>query len=200
MQNWIIEFMEQFGYISILLLTTLENIFPPIPSEVILTFGGFMTTYTNLTIPGVVVFATLGSVIGAVILYELGYFLRENGIEYIMNRYGHILRVDIQDVHQASSWFQKYGYWTVFFCRMVPLIRSLISIPAGMAKMKLWLFLLYTLAGTLIWNTLLVGAGALLGESWEKIIRLMDVYSDVAYATLGLAGIIFIIYWFVRKR
>lgn len=200
MQNWIIEFMGQFGYISILLLTTLENIFPPIPSEVILPFGGFMTTYTNLTIPGVVAFATVGSVIGAVILYSLGHLLKENGFEYIINRYGHILRVELQDVHKASSWFQKYGYWTVFFCRMVPLIRSLISIPAGMAKMNLWLFLLYTIAGTLIWNTLLVGAGALLGESWEKIIRFMDVYSDVAYIILGLAGVIFLIYWFRRKR
>lgn len=200
MQNWIIEFMEQFGYISILLLTTLENIFPPIPSEVILPFGGFMTTYTNLTIPGVVAFATVGSVIGAVILYSLGHLLKENGFEYIINCYGHILRVELQDVHKASSWFQKYGYWTVFFCRMVPLIRSLISIPAGMAKMNLWLFLLYTIAGTLIWNTLLVGAGALLGESWEKIIRFMDVYSDVAYIILGLAGVIFLIYWFRRKR
>ncbi|NLB87812.1 MAG: DedA family protein [Syntrophomonadaceae bacterium] len=200
MQNWIIDFMELFGYISILLLTTLENVFPPIPSELILTFGGFMTTYTTLTIPGVVVFATLGSIIGAVILYGLGYFLRENGIEYVINRYGHILRVELQDVHSASSWFKKYGYWTVFFCRMIPLIRSLISIPAGMAKMNLGLFLLYTLAGTLIWNILLVGAGAIVGESWETIIRFMDVYSDVAYLILGLAGIIFVIYWFRRKR
>lgn len=200
MQNWIIDFMEQFGYLSILLLTTLENVFPPIPSEVILTFGGFMTTYTSLTIPGVVVFATLGSVIGAMILYGLGYFLRENGIEYVINSYGHVLRVEMQDVHRANAWFKKYGNWTVFFCRMIPLIRSLISIPAGMAKMNLGLFLVYTIAGTLIWNVLLVGAGAILGESWEAIIRFMDVYSDMVYIILGLAAVIFIIYWFRRKR
>ncbi len=201
MQNWIIEFMEQFGYLSIFLLTTLENVFPPIPSEIILTFGGFMTTYTKLTIPGVIAFATIGSITGALILYWLGHFLKESGMEFIIGRFGHIIRVDMQDVRKASSWFNRYGYWTVFFCRMIPLIRSLISIPAGMAKMNLGLFLLYTIAGTLIWNTLLVGGGAILGDSWQEIIHFIDIYSDAAYMLIGLSSVAFIIYWiYIKKR
>ncbi len=201
MQNWIIDFTERFGYLSILLLTALENVFPPIPSEIILTFGGFMTTYTTLTIPGVIVFATMGSIIGAVILYGLGHFLKENGMEYIIGRFGHVIRVDMQDVHKASSWFNRYGYWTVFFCRMIPLIRSLISIPAGMAKMNLGVFLFYTIAGTLIWNTLLVGGGAILGDSWQEIIHFIDIYSDVAYMLIGLSSVVFIFYWlYIKKR
>src|SRR5690606_30525922 len=142
MENWITDFMEQFGYIGIFLLIALENVFPPIPSEVILTFGGFMTTYSDLTMTGVIVAATLGSVLGAVILYGAGYMLNVDRLEAIIDKWGKYLRLKKEDVRKADAWFDKYGYWTVLFCRMIPLIRSLISIPAGMAKMKFGLFLL----------------------------------------------------------
>lgn len=200
MQNWITEFMGQFGYISIFLLITLENVFPPLPSEVILTFGGFMTTNTTLTIPGVIVFSTAGSVVGAVILYRIGFMLGIRRLENIITRWGHILRVKVKDVHKAGSWFKRYSYWAVFLCRMVPLIRSLISIPAGISKMKFSLFILYTTAGTLIWNTLLVCAGAFLGNSWDKVLKFMDIYSKIIYIILGLIGIGIIITLFIRKR
>jgi len=189
--------MSQYGYISVFLLIALENLFPPIPSEIVLTFGGFLTTYTKLTIPGVVVFATAGSVVGAIIIYEVGSLLNIRQLENIIGQWGHILRVKQQDLHTAGSWFKRYGYWTVFFCRMIPIVRSLISIPAGMAKMKLGIFLIFTTVGTLIWNILLVWSGALLGESWEQIVRFLNLYSEVTLIGLILVAVVFI---FVKRR
>jgi membrane protein DedA with SNARE-associated domain len=199
MENWITEFMSNYGYIGIFLLIALENVFPPIPSEVILTFGGFMTTYSNLSIMGVVVASTLGSVAGAVILYGIGLLLDVERLEKIVDKWGHILRLKREDIYKADAWFDKYGIWTVFFCRIVPLIRSLISIPAGMANMKFWMFLVFTTAGTLIWNIILVNVGAAVGSSWESIVGYMNVYSNFAYAIIALLIVIFG-FIFVKKR
>lgn len=199
MENWITNIMEQFGYAGILLLIALENVFPPIPSEVILTFGGFMTTYTSLTVVGVIIAATVGSVLGAVILYGIGYLINVDKLEGWVDRYGKFLRLKKEDIRRADAWFDKYGYWTVLFCRMIPLIRSLISIPAGMSKMKFGLFLLFTTIGTLIWNVILVSVGAAVGGSWEKIVEFMDVYSNIAYALIAVI-VIGGVFWFLRTR
>ncbi|RNB88711.1 DedA family protein [Brevibacillus nitrificans] len=199
MQTWITAFLEQFSYIGIFLLMALENVFPPIPSEVILTFSGFMTTYTTLSIPGVIISATMGSVMGAIVLYGIGYYLELEKIEVLVDRWGHILRLKREDIARANAWFDKYGYWTIFLCRMVPLVRSLISVPAGMTKMNVWLFLLFTTLGTLIWNVALVMLGAFLGQSWEEILTFMDMYSTVAYAVIG-GGIVMFLILFLRKR
>ncbi|MNZ70723.1 hypothetical protein D3C78_890710 [compost metagenome] len=182
--------MEQFGYIGILLLIALENVFPPIPSEVILTFGGFMTTYTSLTRTGVIIAATLGSVLGAVILYGIGYLINVDKLEALIEKYGRFLRLKKEDIRKADHWFDRYGYWTVLFCRLIPVIRSLISIPAGMSKMKFGLFLLFTTVGTLAWNIILVTVGAALGGSWETILHYMDIYSYVAYSVIGIAALV----------
>ncbi|GIO66661.1 MAG TPA: DedA family protein [Paenibacillus cookii] len=198
MQNWITDIMEQFGYAGIALVIALENLFPPIPSEVILTFGGFMTTKTQLTVPGVILASTIGSVAGAVVLYLIGLLLEVRRLERIVERWGHVLRVKKEDIHRADRWFAKYGYWTVFFCRMIPLVRSLISIPAGMARMKFGLFLLFTTIGTLIWNTVLVYLGAALGESWESIVHYMDMYSHFTYAVIGLVALA-VLYLYLRR-
>ena len=200
MENWITQFMEQYGYLGVFLMIALENVFPPIPSEIILPFGGFMTTYTSMTVPGVVIASTAGSVVGAVILYGIGLLLDVERLEKIIDRFGHILRVSKEDIHKADAWFDKYGIWTVLFCRMVPLIRSLISIPAGMSNMKFWLFIVFTTVGTLIWNIILVSVGAALGGNWDKITEFMDIYSNIAYAIIGIGIIIFLIYFFNRKR
>jgi membrane protein DedA with SNARE-associated domain len=199
MQNWIIETMDTFGYLGIFLLIALENIFPPIPSEVILTFGGFMTTESSLSKIGVIFFSTLGSVIGAIILFWIGTLLDVKTLEKIVDRWGHFLRLTKKDVHKADEWFSKYGVWTVFFCRLIPLIRSLISIPAGMARMNFWIFLLFTTLGSLIWNTILVLVGASVGASWEKIVEYMDVYSSIIYGILAI-GLVVIIFLFIKKR
>ena len=200
MENWITQFMEQYGYLGVFLMIALENVFPPIPSEIILPFGGFMTTYTSMTVPGVVIASTAGSVVGAMILYGIGLLLDVERLEKIIDRFGHILRITKEDVHKADAWFDKYGIWTVLFCRMVPLIRSLISIPAGMSNMKFWLFIAFTTVGTLIWNIILVSVGAALGDNWDRITEFMDVYSNIAYAIIGLGIIIFLVYFFNKKR
>lgn len=199
MENWITSIMEQFGYVGIFLLITLENLFPPIPSEVILTFGGFMTTYTNVHVFGVVVAATIGSVAGAIVLYGIGLLIGINRIEKIVEKWGHILRLSKKDVHKANEWFSKYGVWTVFFCRFIPLIRSLISLPAGMAHMNFGTFLVLTTLGTLIWNVVLVNIGAAVGGSWETIVYYMDIYSNLTYVVLALLFISFVVL-FIRKR
>jgi membrane protein DedA with SNARE-associated domain len=193
------DFMEQYGYVGIFLMIALENVFPPIPSEVVLTFGGFMTTTSGLTVPGVVLAATLGSVVGAVILYGVGRLLDVERLEKLIDRWGRWLRIQKTDIRRADAWFDKYGYWTVLFCRMVPLIRSLISIPAGMAKMKFGLFLIFTTVGTLIWNVILVWVGASVGERWDEIVGYMDVFSNITYAIIA-AGLVAGAVWFFRSR
>lgn len=199
MEQWILEIMENFGYLGVFLLITLENVFPPIPSEVILTFGGFMTSSTSMTITGVVMVSTAGSVAGAIILYGVGRFLDVERLEKIVDRYGKILRVTKEDLHKAEAFFQKHGVATIFFCRFIPLIRSLISIPAGMAKMNLGVFILFTTLGTFIWNLVLVNVGAAVGDNWESIVEYMDVYSNIVYALLVLL-FVSAIAWFVKKR
>jgi len=199
MENWITEIMSQYGYLGIFLLIMLENIFPPIPSEVILTFGGYMTTQTDMTAMGVILISTAGSVVGALILYGIGQFLDVARLEKIVDRWGRVLRLTRKDIHKADAWFDKYGIWTVLFCRLIPLIRSLISIPAGMANMKFGLFLLFTTVGTLIWNTILVSVGAAVGDNWESIVGVMDVYSNIAYALIAIAGLA-VIWWYLRFR
>lgn len=200
LNEWIIELMEKFGYVGILFLIAIENVFPPIPSEVILTFGGFMTTSTDLTIMGVIWFATLGSLIGAIILYGVGYMLNADKLELIIDRWGHILRLKKEDVRKAEAWFERYGAWTVFFCRFIPLIRSLISIPAGMARMNFLSFFLLTLAGTFIWNFVLVNVGAAVGDSWDRVVEIMDVYSNFVYIGLAILFIIIIVIWVKKRR
>jgi membrane protein DedA with SNARE-associated domain len=199
MESWITNIMEQYGYIGIFLLIMLENLFPPIPSEVILTFGGFMTTKTNLSIFGVVMTSTIGSVAGAVVLYGVGTLIDMEKVERIVDKWGHILRLTKKDVQKADGWFNKYGVWTVFFCRFIPLVRSLISLPAGMSHMNLVSFLVLTTLGTLIWNVVLVSIGASVGGSWEKIVGYMDIYSNIVYVILAVMLIVFVIL-FIRKR
>jgi membrane protein DedA with SNARE-associated domain len=199
MEAWITTIMNEYGYIGIFLLIALENLFPPIPSEIILTFGGFMTTTSELTILGVAVASTIGSIVGAIVLYGVGRYLDVERLEYIIGRYGRFLRLSSEDIKKTYQWFQKYEAWAVFVCRFIPLIRSLISIPAGSVRMGLTPFVLLTTIGSLIWNVTLIYIGAAVGASWSSIVGYMDVYSNFVYAALFLlittACIIF-----VRKK
>jgi membrane protein DedA with SNARE-associated domain len=199
-QAWITEFMEQFGYIGIFFMIALENIFPPIPSEVILPFGGFMTTYTTLTIPGVIAAATAGSVVGAIVLYGIGRLLSVERLERIVDRWGGWLRVKPEDIAKANRTFQRYGVWAVFLGRMIPLVRSLISIPAGMSKMNIWLFVWLSVLGTLIWNTLLISIGAALGQSWEKVSEVIGMYAEVVYVIIAIIILVAAVRFWKRRR
>lgn len=200
MQELIIQIMNQFGYIGVAFLIMIENVFPPIPSEVILTFGGFMTTYSNLGVWQMILAATIGSVLGAIILYYIGRVLNVDRLEQLMSgRLGKFLRLKKGDIKNAEQWFMKRGYMTIFFCRFIPLIRSLISIPAGSAKMKLPHFLILTTLGTLIWNIVLVFLGRTVGDNWESIAAILDTYSNYTVITLGFLATGFVLY-FLRKR
>lgn len=199
MEHWITEIMDAYGYLGIFLLIALENLFPPIPSEVILTFGGFMTTTSSMTIIGVILAATAGSVVGAICLYGVGRMLSVSRLEMIITSYGKILRLKPEDIRKAHAWFDKYGARAVFFGRLVPLIRSLISIPAGSTRMSFLPFLMLTTLGSLIWNIALVYIGAAVGASWESIVSYMDIYSNVVYILLALSLVVFG-FVFVRKR
>ncbi|PSL25057.1 membrane protein DedA with SNARE-associated domain [Planomicrobium soli] len=200
MEQWIISVMSDYGYIGIFLLILLENVFPPIPSEVILTVGGFMTTTTTMTIPGVIAASTAGSVIGAVVLYGVGLLLDVERLEKIIGKYGNWLKVKHEDLHRADAWFDRFGIWTVFFGRLVPLVRSLISIPAGMSNMRFWQFLLFTTLGTVIWNTVLVFIGEAVGDNREKILEQLEIYSNVVYALLALAALVAVWYYIKKIR
>lgn len=199
MQEWIINIMNQYGYLGIALLIAVENIFPPIPSELILTFGGFMTTYTNMNIWMAALSATVGSVTGAVVLYGVGRLLPAEKLEWIIDKWGHIIGLKRGDLKQAKNSFIRHGTSAIFFCRFIPLVRSLIAIPAGMARMRMGKYLLYTTSGTAIWNVVLIYLGAFAGTEWERINKYMDVYSYIAIAVITIAGIGFFI-WFIKKR
>ena len=201
MQEIIIEIMNNFGYLGVFLLIAIENVFPPIPSEVILLFGGFMTTYTALSVPGVILASTLGSILGAIILYYIGKILNKERLKKIItSKPGKILRLKPEDIDKADAWFDTKGNKTVFFCRFIPIIRSLISIPAGMSEMPMKKFLLYTAAGSLIWNSALSIAGSIVGENWTSILDIMDQYSHIILILLIIAFIIAVIVFYNKRK
>ena len=200
MQELIISIMNEFGYLGIFLLIAIENIFPPIPSEVILLFGGFMTTYSDLNIINVVIFSTLGSLLGAIVLYYIGKILNKERLKKIVSgKIGKILRLKTKDIDKADEWFDTKGNKTVFFCRFIPIVRSLISIPAGMSEMPMGKFLIYTIAGSLIWNTVLTVLGSSFGENWESILGIFDRYSHIVVLLLVIIFVVFVSIFYSKR-
>ena len=201
MEQIIINAMEQFGYIGVFLLIAIENIFPPIPSEVILVFGGFMTTYTSLNIPIMIVAATLGSLLGAIVLYYIGKIFNKERLKRIVSgKIGKVLRLKSSDIEKADKWFDTKGNKTVFFCRFIPIVRSLISIPAGMSEMPMQKFLIYTILGSLIWNTVLIIVGSIVGDKWETIVGYLDNFSNIILIILVIIFVVAMYYWFVIRK
>ncbi len=190
MGTFILNIMETWGYIGITFLIALENVFPPIPSEIILTFGGFLTNKTSLSITGVIMASTIGSLIGAIILYYLGYILQ--------GKLGDLLKLNRQHIAKTNYWFDKHGNKAVLIGRCIPIIRSLISIPAGINNMKISLFLFYTTIGSIIWNTILVLAGAFLGENWSYFSKAINRYSKIVL--IGIILYILFKIWLKKVR
>jgi membrane protein DedA with SNARE-associated domain len=187
MQDVVISLLNQFGYFGIGLLMAIENVFPPIPSEVILTFSGFLTTISSLQPFLVIISATIGSVVGALILYYIGFLIPVQSLKSALSgKIGQRMHLKSSDLSKAGLWFVEKGNLAVFLCRFVPIVRSLISIPAGTAHMNLGTFLFLTAAGTAIWNTLLVCLGSFAGASWETIVGYMNVYSIIAVVLIGM--------------
>ena len=201
MESLIVEIMNNYGYIGICLLILIENLFPPIPSEVILTFGGFMTIDSNMTILGVIIASTIGSVLGAIALYYIGKILnKERLIKIVKSKYGRLLRIKPKDIESADKWFDEKGNKTVFFCRFIPVVRSLISIPAGMSEMPLFKFIIYTVLGSAIWNTALVLVGAFAGDKKDYILGLIDNASHIILILIIIVFIVFVYKFYISKN
>lgn len=201
MNEIIVNLLNEYGYLGVCLLIFVENIFPPIPSEVVLAFGGFMTTHTQMNVWLVAIYSTLGSYLGACVLYGIGRFLNKDRlINIVSGKVGKHLHIKPEHIEKADSWFENHGYPTVFFCRFIPIVRSLISIPAGMTKMPFYLFSILTLFGSAIWNIVLIWAGRISGNAWETCVEYFGMYSEVAVCVFAVICIVLFIIYKMKKR
>ena len=188
------EAVTTLGYPGILAAMVAENLFPPIPSEVVLPLAGFEVQRGSLVFAWAVLAATLGSLTGALILYAIGRY----GGRPLVERWGRVLRVTERDLDRAEDWFDRWGGWVVFGSRMVPLVRSVISLPAGMMEMPIWRFVVLTTLGSMIWNLLLIGLGYQLGARWEEVSAVVAQFSDVMKYLAVLAVVAFGV-WLWRR-
>ncbi len=195
MTDWIISIMEQLGYFGIALLMFLDNVFPPIPSEVIMPSAGFAASKGQLLLSGVIIAGSIGSLVAAALLYWVGRKIPNQSIFNWVDRYGKYLFIKSEDVKKALDWFEKYGHRVVFFGRMVPAVRSLISIPAGMSHMPFWKFMLYSSVGTIIWTTFLACVGYYFGNNIELM---QQIFSRVGYVIIVIV-LILVAYFFYKK-
>lgn len=201
MQQFILHIIEQFGYLGVFFLILIENVFPPIPSEVILLFSGFFSSYTSLSVFYMILASTLGSFLGAIILYYIGKIFNKERLKKIANdRLGKILFLKEKDIDKADEWFDNKGNKSVFFCRFVPIVRSLISIPAGMSEMPMGKFIIYTICGSMIWNTVLICLGYRLGSNWEYVLTILDKYQMLVIVILVIIFGYVIIKFYRKKR
>lgn len=193
--QWITSIMEQLGYFGIALLMFLDNIFPPIPSEIIMPSAGYTPSQGQLLLVGVVIAGCIGSLIAAALLYWVGYTFNHERIFRFVDRYGKFLFLKSVDVKKSLDWFEQYGHRIVFFGRMIPAVRSLISIPAGMSHMPFWKFMFYSSLGTIIWTTFLASVGFYFGENQ---ILMQQIFSQASYIILSLLAIFLL--WLACRR
>lgn len=189
MADWVIRTIQSTGYLGIIALMFLENVFPPIPSEVIVPLAGFLASEGELTLMGVVIAGTAGSVLGALPFYYAGFFLGEERLKQFADKHGRWLTVSRKDLERAKRWFDQHGALAVIICRLVPGIRSLISIPAGIAKMRLVSFLCFTAVGAGFWTALLAYAGYLLGEKFGQV---KDYLNPISYVILAAVLLVYV--------
>jgi len=197
--SWVTDVVEDLGYIGLFLMIALENVFPPIPSELVLPLAGFLTGQGRMWFPGAVLAATAGSILGALVLYYLGYYFGEQRVRALVRKFGKWLMVSEADIDKADRWFDRYEREAVLFGRLFPVVRSLISIPAGIRRMRMDRFLLYTTVGSAIWNTVLIGIGWILGDNWEEV---QDYVGYLQYLVIlaVLAGIAWFFYMKLKQR
>ena len=192
MTAWLGSLMEHVGGVGVALAIALESIFPPIPSEIILPLAGFTAARGSMSLFGAILWATMGSLLGAWALYGIA---RWCGLHRIHKAVDRIPGVSRKDVNKANEWFNKYGTWSVLIGRVIPVVRSLISIPAGFYRMNFLHFTGWTLLGSAVWNTILVSAGYLLGDQWCSIQGALGVFEDVV-----IAAVIVVIVWYVVRK
>lgn len=201
MENtFIYDLIYNYSYFVVVLLLFIENIFPPIPSEVILLSAGVVTKVLDLSIVFMIICATIGGYIGAILLYYVGYFFNQEKIlKLIGHKYLKYLKIKPDVVNRCYEAFNKYGKKLIFFGRMLPVVRSLISIPAGSSKMNFLTFSTLTILGSLIWNTILILLGYYLANYIDEVIYYLDLYSHVAIIIMIVVAILFIYKYFIKK-
>ena len=195
--------MQIMGYPGLALVMFLENVFPPIPSEIVLPVAGTLTVSADpniapkFNIVSVIIWGTVGTFAGAWLWYWVGYLIGENNVRKLLRKVGKYIRITENDLDISKRWFEKYGEWCVFFGRMIPIIRTLISVPAGLAKMHWLKFSIFTLIGTTLWNTFLAFAGRILGDNYTIIVDFIDKFKVVIVVVCVVA---FAIFFFNRVR
>ncbi|OAV22640.1 Alkaline phosphatase like protein [Moraxella catarrhalis] len=196
--EWVLAIMDKLGLVGVSLMMFLENIFPPIPSELIMPAAGFAAATGQMNLFAVIIAGTIGSIIGALPLYYIGTKLDEARLIHLTNRYGKYFLITANDVSNAQKWFDRHGKSVIFFGRMIPAIRSLISIPAGMAHMPLLPFLILTGLGSFIWSAILAYTGFVLGANYHKVANYVSAISHYIVIGAGLI-ILFVIYKRIKK-
>lgn len=177
------------------LLVALEKVFPPIPSELILPLAGYLTGQGRMSLTGAIIAATIGSVIGALVLYYIAARLGEDRIRTFSKRYGTWLQISDEDLDKADGWFDRHGGTAALIGPLMPVARSAVSLPAGFRHMAVWKFTLYTTIGSAVWNSLLIGLGWWAGDQWHRIEQYAGYFN---YAVI--AGFVTSIGWFIWKR
>ena len=180
--TWAQDVIEQFGYVGVALLVVVENVFPPIPSEIVLPFAGFVAQRGGESVVIMILAATVGSVGGALIMYWIAAVIGDERLHAFTRKFGKWVQIREVDLTRAEEWFDRHATSAVLLGRCVPLIRSVVSIPAGIRRMKLVPYIAYTFVGSLVWNILLIGAGALLGDNWERVGSYVGVFQWVVIA------------------
>lgn len=197
MHKWIIFLMSKYGYLGVFFLILMENIFPPIPSEVILLLGGFMTTYTGLNMGLMILFASFASLLGAIILYMVGFILNKDKLKKLVGgRVGKILHFKESDIDASCKSFDRKGSKSVFISRFIPIVRSLISIPAGVCKMNFGKFLILTFLGSLGWNTILIYLGSIFGSNYPVILFYLSKYKKIVIVII----VLYFVVWFYKRK
>ena len=197
--TWVQDVIEQLGYLGVALLVVLENIFPPIPSEIVLPFAGFVAQQGSDSVVLMILAATVGSVIGALIMYWIAAIIGDERLHAFTRRFGKWVQIREVDLTRAEEWFDRHAMSAVLVGRCVPLIRSVVSIPAGFRRMKLIPYIAYTFLGSLVWNIALVGAGAVLGENWERVEPVVATFQWIVIVVI-LAGLARLAYVVVQRR
>ncbi|ADD42028.1 DedA family protein [Stackebrandtia nassauensis] len=188
--DWAVGLMETLGAPGAGLAVALENLFPPLPSEIILPLAGFTASKGDMNLIAAVVWTTIGSLVGALALYLVGAGI---GRERLLRIAARLPLVKVSDIEKTEAWFHRHGTKAIFFGRMIPIFRSLISIPAGVERMPILPFLVYTTLGSLIWNSAFIAAGYLLGENWSVVETYVGVYSRGVVAVVGLAFVVWLV-------
>ncbi|NJL79101.1 MAG: DedA family protein [Richelia sp. SM2_1_7] len=196
MLDWITNIISSLGYVGIALLMFLENLFPPIPSELIMPLAGFTVTQGKLDLQIVILAGTLGSVLGALLWYYVGKVVSEARLRNWINKHGKWLTLSTSDIDKSKRWMRQYGKFVIFFGRLIPGIRTFISVPAGLDKMPLIPFILYSFAGSLLWTAILAYAGFILGNNYQLVEKYVGLLSGIIIAAI----IIFLIISFIRRQ